>query len=365
MIRILNVVGAPNRGGAETMAMNIYRNVDRSQFQFDFTNHTGVRGPYEDEIESLGGKVWYLPKFKGYNYFQYTNAWKELLKAHPEYQIVHIHNYNLAGIVSRVARQMGVKVIIAHSHSTRLNMPWIKRIVFHCFHHSMMHNATHRFACGTKAGKFLYGNSDFKVIANAINTDKFKFDEDKRAQLRQSLGITPHTTVIGHVGSFRTPKNHSFLIDICAELHRQNPDTVFLLIGQGELFDEVKKKISSLELDNCIKLLGPKDNVNEWLSAFDIFIMPSLWEGLPVSVVEAQCAGLPCVISDVIDRDVDLTGEVVYLPLSLSASEWAQNILSIHKTDRKEMGSIVENSIYNIDLSVKGLSDFYNNSVNQ
>lgn len=363
MIRILQVVNAADRGGAETMAMNLYRKIDHDKIQFDFTNHNGREAAYDNEIRALGGHILYLPKFKGYNYFQYVGAWRRLLREHPEYKIIHIHNYNIAGIVSKVAKEMGVRTIITHSHSTRLNMPWAKKQVFYLFYNSLLHNTTHRFACGTNAGKFLFRDKTFTVVPNAIDTSRFRFVPEIRKALRSSFGIDDNIKIYGHVGTFRTPKNHSFLIDIFAEIYNIDSSAKLVLIGSGELMDSVRAKVSYMKLEECVLFMGQQNNVNEWLSAFDVFLMPSLWEGLPVSVVEAQCSGLPCVISDVIDHDVDLTGQVRFMSLNQSANDWAKEILSINPPNRSIMGNTVAESSYNIDKVTTWLSSFYKASI--
>lgn len=363
MIRVLHVVNAADRGGAETMAMNLYRNINRNEIQFDFTNHSGRRAAYDDEIEVMGGRVLYLPKFKGFNFFEYIKAWRLLLNEHPEYQIIHIHNYNIAGVVAEIAREMGVRVRITHSHSTRLNMPWHKRLGFHLLHGSMMRNSTDFFSCGVNAGRFMFGNHDFTVIPNALDTNRFRYNPEIRRCLRQQIGIDEGVTVYGHVGTFRKPKNHAFLIDVFAEIQRRNPLARLVLIGSGELLESIKAQVHQLRLNNNVTFLGQLSNVNQWLSAFDIFLMPSLWEGLPVSVVEAQCAGLPCVISDVIDRDVDITKNVKFTPLLAPISTWVNQIATIGPTDRLAMGDMVAHSPYNIDNAIENLTKFYQESL--
>lgn len=360
MIRILQVVNAADRGGAETLAMNIYRIIDRNQIQFDFTNHNGTPAAYDSEIKSLGGRILYLPKFKGYNYFHYTKAWRRLFREHPEYEIIHIHNYNIAGIVANVARKMGVKVIITHAHSTQLNMSVIRKIAFYFLHHSMMKNTTHFFSCGRKAATFLFGRmSHYTLIPNAIDVASFKFNKEARCKIRNSFGIEENVTVYGHVGTFRTPKNHDFLINIFVEIIKRQPNSKLIMVGSGELLPSIRDKVERLNLSDKIIFAGQQLNVSEWLSAFDVFVMPSLWEGFPVSVVEAQCAGLPCAISDCIDHDTDLTGKVKFISLDSLPMEWANIILSIPMTNRIEMASIVEESPFNIWNMVSRLSNFY------
>lgn len=363
MIRVLQVVNAADRGGAETMIMNLYRNINRDEIQFDFTNHNGRRAAYDDEIESLGGQIHHLPKFKGYNYSQYVAAWRDLFRKHPEYKIVHIHNYNIAGIVSKIAHKMGVPTIITHSHSTRLNMPWVKKKVFYLFYQSLLKYSTHRFSCGENAGKFLFKDKDFTIVPNAIDVNRFKYNPHKRAELRAKLGIPDTATVYGNVGTFRTPKNHSFLIDIFAEIHKVRPESKLLLIGSGELLENIKKKVTDLNLQDSVFFLGQRSNVNEWLSAFDVFLMPSLWEGFPVSVVEAQCAGLPCAVSDVIDSSVNITGEVSFISLKMDATKWRDVIQSISPTDRDRMGEIISASNFDIEKASRWLNEFYKSSI--
>lgn len=364
MIRVLQVVNSADRGGSETMIMNLYRNINREEIQFDFTNHNSKKAAYDDEIESMGGYIHHLPKFKGYNYFQYVAAWRDLFRKHTEYGIVHIHNYNIAGIVSRIARKMGVPVIITHSHSTRLNMSWVKKAVFYLFYRSMLKNSTHRFSCGENAGKFLFRDKDFIIVPNAIEVEKFRFNSEKRQHLRMKLGISDESKVYGHVGSFRTPKNHQFLIDCFAEIVRRDFKSKLVLIGSGELFEQIRLKVKYLGLSDSVYFLGQQSNVSEWLSAFDVFLLPSLWEGFPVSVVEAQCAGLPCVVSYSIDPSVNLTNQVTFVSLNTSIREWAQIIESVHPTDRQDMGRIISMSNYDIEKASKWLSGFYEMQLN-
>lgn len=363
MIRVLQVINAPDRGGTETMIMNIYRRIDRTQIQFDFTNHKIQPGDYEAEILQMGGLIHYLPKLHINNFFKYISEWKKLLSQHSEYEIIHIHNYNLSGIVAKIARQLGRKVIITHSHSTKLGMPFIKRLGFKLLYNSMLRNSTHYFACGTNAGKFLFGNKQFTVVPNAIDTDVFKYSPEIRQQIRDSYGIPTDCKVYGHVGSFRVPKNHTFLIDIFAAIHKIEPDAKLIMVGSGDLLSEIKSKVELLGLTDHVIFAGQQQNVSNWLNAFDVFLMPSLWEGLPVSVVEAQCSGLNCVISDVIDQDVNITDTVTFVSLDDPAEVWAQIITSVPDLNREAMGEIIKNSIYNIDSSTLRISEFYLNSL--
>lgn len=364
MIRVLQVVNAADRGGSETLVMNIYRNIDRSMIQFDFTNHNGHPAAYDEEITSLGGKILYLPKFKGYNYFTYIRAWRLLFKNHPEYRIVHIHNYNIAGIVAKVARQKGITVRITHAHSTRLNMVGLKKLVFKMFHRSIMLNSTHFFSCGRKAAQFLFGsNHDYKIIPNAIDTQLFKFDNQKRNDIRASLGIDENCMLYGHVGSFRKPKNHLFLVEIFSSVVKNNPNSRLVLVGSGELMPVIKDKVKQLGLSDNIFFVGQQSKVNEWLSAFDAFLMPSLWEGFPVSVVEAQCAGLPCAISDVVDQDADITGFVKFVPLNYAPADWAIQIEKLSRPNRFKMGEQIEKSDFNIKTLTMKLTNFYLKSI--
>lgn len=320
-IRVLHVLGMLNRGGAESMVMNIYRNIDRKKIQFDFIVHGKEKGDYEAEILRLGGRIYRLPSYKVYNHSQYKSSWHKHFTSHPEHKIIHGHMTSTASIYMKIAK-LYTRLSISHSHNTSTN-PGIKSIVKQMLRKSLPDIPNELLACSTEAGKWLYGNRDFKILKNAIDTDKFKFDIERRNYKRTELGIA-NEFVVGHVGRLTYQKNHEFLLYIFSEIIKDVPNARLLLVGQGELEKDIKKKINELGLDDKVELLGVRADVNELIQAFDVFIMPSYFEGLPVTLVEAQAASLPCVVSDTITKDINITKYIEYISLEKSSREWAK-----------------------------------------
>lgn len=328
-IRVLHVFSCLNRGGAETMIMNLYRNIDRTKVQFDFIEHTSEPCDYDDEVKELGGKIYRFPRYTGKNHFKYKNAWNEFFQEHSEYKIIHGHIRSTAAIYLKIAKKYGL-ITIAHSHNTSSGTGF-QAIVKNILQYPIRYIADYFFACSKSAGEWLFGekicNSDnFFILKNAIDTKKFIFNEDIRAKKRRELQIEDKL-VVGHVGRFHTPKNHNFIIKIFYEIQKQVPNAVLLLIGDGELRPKVEKQIEVLGIKDKVILTGVVPNVNDYMQAMDVFVFPSLFEGLPVALVEAQASGLPCVVSDVITREVAITPYIKYVSLNLSPEEWAKEVL--------------------------------------
>lgn len=362
MIRVLHVFGKTDRGGAETMIMNYYKHIDRAKIQFDFVNHTIEECAYDKEIVSMGGRIFHIPQYKGYNHFQYRKAWKKLFKGHPEYKIIHIHYFSLAGAIVGIAKKCGVDIRITHVHSVGTNASRFnpKLIMSQLLKPCMLKYSTHFFACGEMAGKCYFGNSrKYEVIPIAINTIDFLPDKEIGCYLRRQLNIPADALVVGHVGRFVSVKNHLFLLDIFEALKRKHPDSYLVMIGTGPLMDEVKKKIASLGLSDWVRLTGIQSNVNEWLQVFNVFVMPSILEGFPVSVVEAQAAGLPCVVSDTIDCTVNISKNVFFVSLKAGTDKWSDTILKSSKKDYKNSFAEVEKSQYDIKYATSRLVNFY------
>ncbi|WP_287621073.1 glycosyltransferase family 1 protein [Parabacteroides sp.] len=362
MIRILHIFGLTDRGGAETMIMNYYRNIDRNEIQFDFVNHTTKECAYDPEIRSLGGRIFHIPRYKGYNHFQYQKAWKKLFKTHPEYKIIHIHYFSLAGAIVGVAKKCGVTVRITHVHSVGTNafkfdLRLIRKLLLKPI---MFKYSTHFFACGKNAGDVYFGKScKYKIIPIAINTIDFSPNRETRLLLRKKLNIPNNALVIGHVGRFTRVKNHSFLLEIFDRLNQLHHNCYLVLIGNGSLFNMIERKISLLNLSHRVRLLGLQSNINEWIQTFDAFVMPSFFEGFPVSVIEAQAAGLPCIISDVIDPTVNITGNVSFISLNKGVSDWSEAILKSTKEACKNNFDIIRKTEYDIKHAVIQLTTFY------
>lgn len=364
-IRILHVLGRLDRGGAETSVMNIYRNIDRVRIQFDFMKHTEDKCDYDEEILQLGGRIYSIPKYYCKNYFVYKNNWLNFFNIHPEHKIVHGHTRSTASIYLQIAKKNGLKTI-AHSHSTASRGNLIQKSVKNIMQLPIRHIADYLFACSQEAGEWLFGKnatkkSNFKIIKNAINIEKYIFRQGKRREIRQNLAIG-NRFVIGHVGSFTYPKNHKFLLNVFIKIKEKKPNAVLLLLGEGILKASIIMQVNSLGLKDKVVFTGNVPNVNDYLQAMDVFIFPSIFEGLPVSLIEAQATGLPCIISDRITKEVQITDLIEFISLEKSASDWADKTINIiNNFYRKNTYKKIVGAGYDIKAIAKWYEDFYIN----
>ncbi len=366
-VRVLHVFGRLQRGGAETMVMNLYRKIDRSQFQFDFTVCTDEKDAYVDEIVSLGGQVHHMPRFSAATAISYRRAWVALLKKHPEYTIIHGHLRSSAAIYLRLARRFG-RVTVAHSHSTSSGSG-ISAYVKDVLQLPIRYTADYLLACSDAAGRWLYGENAVKkdnylLLPNAIDTTAFTYSAPRREAARASLGVGDRL-VIGHVGSFLPVKNHAFLLDVFATIRARRENTVLLLVGDGPLMDEIKRLTAAKGLDGHVLFTGARSDVSELLQAMDVFVLPSKWEGLPLTAVEAQTAGLPCLLSDTISPETKLTPLVSFLPLSSGADAWAEMVLRVADHVRQGMSNAVRRAGYDITESAQRVQAFYRMALDQ
>ena len=352
---VAQIMGKWVGGGVESVIMNYYRHLDHSRVQFDFIcDEDSTRIPY-DEIKKLGGRVFLVPKYQ--NLPKYLKALEKLFKE-SQYCIVHSNLSTLSVFPLSVAKKVGVPIRIAHSHSTSNPKEWKRNLIKNILRPFSKRYATDYFACSEVAGRYLFGNKAFdrgevKIIHNAIDIDKFKFDEVARKKLRKEFGIKDSTIVIGHVGRFVQQKYHTFLVDVFKEYHKKNPDSKLLLVGSGPLEDKIKKKVEKLGLKDSVLFLGQRDDINKLYSAMDVFCLPSLYEGLPVVGVEAQAAGLPCVFSDKITNDTVITKDTTLSKLELK--KWLIILNNIELEPRN--AKILDD--FNIKISVSDLVKLY------
>ncbi|NEG89726.1 glycosyltransferase [Bifidobacterium aerophilum] len=323
-----------DRGGAETMMMNYLRHMDRSKVTYDFLVNRTYKAAYEDEIEKLGGRIYRMcPMYPQY-FGRYKKEFRAFLKKHPEYRIIHSNLEERSYFGLREAAKAGVPVRIAHAHNRPVGFD-VKSVFREYFRMRLPRYVTHMFACGEEAGDWLFGrrNRD-RVIQqrNAIDTAQYRYDPAVAAEVRAEFGTADGTFVLGHVGRFFPQKNHEFLIDIFAALHAIRPDSELWLVGGGELNDELKNKIrekvAALGLGDAVRFLGVRSDVNRIMQGMDAFVLPSLFEGLPVTMIEAQSSGLPCTISDRVPIQCDVTGNVQVVALDAAPEEWAKRILA-------------------------------------
>lgn len=356
-VRILHVVTYMGRGGLETMLMNYYRHIDRSKIQFDFLVHRNFEADYDAEILSLGGKIYHLPPLNPFS-SGYLKALDGFFTSHPEYKIVHSHLDCMAGIPLRAAQKHGVPVRIAHSHNSNQTKD-LKYPLKLYFKRHIRKYATDLFACSEEAGKWMFDTDDFRVLNNAIDGACYAYDPQVRAEVRQELGIASNAFVIGHVGRFAPPKNHNFLLDIVAEAAKQNQDVIALLVGDGELRPQIEQQVQMLGIVDRVIFTGVRSDVNRLLQAMDVFVFPSIYEGLPVSIVEAQAAGLACLISDKVPIECKKTELVFQLPLSLGTSGWAEVSLKVAKLPRENTLEQIKSAGFDIEGNAVWLTDYY------
>lgn len=358
MIRILQCVNDMHRAGLETMLMNYYRNIDRTKIQFDFLTHRPHKSDYDDEILSLGGKVYYAPRLYPQNYPEYFKWMKEFFAEHPEYKIVHSHIDAMSYLPLKAAKKSGIPVRIAHSHSTSIDKDF-KYPLKQYFRYRLPSVVTDEFACGVDAGKFLFRNNNFTLIPNAVEAPKFYFNQNVREEVRNELHISDETFVLGHVGRISYPKNHKFLIDIFKEVQKLNPNSILLIIGTGDMEEEVKEYANQSGVNEKIRFLGNRDDAYRLYQAFDVFLLPSLFEGVPLVGVEAQFADLPCFFSDKVPVEVRFSDKTHFIELNKSAKEWATEIVNVNIQGRNSNKSILTNAHYNIQTAHTLLENIY------
>ena len=355
-VRVLHIVTYMGRGGLESMIMNYYRHMDRSQVQFDFLVHRDFEADYDQEILSLGGKIYHVSRLVPWSR-RYQAELKQFFKNHPEYKIVHVHQDCLSSVALKCAKECGVPVRIAHAHSNSA-VKNLKYPIKSFYKKKISKYATQLFACSKQAGKWMFCGSPFTVITNAIDVQSFQFSADAAREMRTALNIQ-NQFVIGHVGRFRPEKNHSFLIDIFSQIVKTAPDSILLLIGDGELQAEIVNKVNYLGLSNNVCFLGSCANVNQLLQAIDVFVFPSLYEGLGISVLEAQAAGLPCIISSSIPKDCLVTNLVTQMSLQESPERWAAEILMHRNHHHEDTSSQICNATFDITENSNKLQEFY------
>lgn len=357
MIRVLQVVNNMHRAGLETMLMNYYRNIDRTKIQFDFLTHRPEKGDYDDEIISMGGKVYYAPRLYPQNYLQYFKWMKKFFNEHPEYKIVHSHIDTMSAFPLLAAKLNNIPIRIAHSHTSKLDRD-LKFPIKYLAKLIVPYVANHYFSCGEVAGKFLYGNKKFEIIRNAIDVEKYKFNNKVREKKRKELNLN-NEFVIGHVGRYCYIKNQSFIIDIFNEILKERPNSKLLLIGSGPDEELLRQKVNKLNLNNNVIFLINRSDVDELYQVMDAFVMPSLFEGVPLVAVEAQANGLKCFLSDKISEEVFLTKNIEKISLGQKDEEWKEKILNSEYERQEEIPEELFQKGYDIKRSMQELIKKY------
>ncbi len=358
LVRVLHVITGMGNGGAEAYIMNMYRNIDRTKVQFDFLLRSRETA-YEEEIKKLGGRIFYTSEYPRH-FIKNKKEVEAFFESHKDYDIVHVHaNALIYMTVLKIAKKHNINCRIMHSHNTDTKRP-IYRII-HNFNKQFINKwATDYFACSTEAGKWMFKN-DFILRKNAINIDKFQKDKEVRKKIRKDLGVEDKF-VIGHVGRFTIQKNHTFLLKIFNEYYKKNPESVLLLVGDGYLEKDIKNLVNEYGLKDSVKFLGSRSDVDTVFQAFDIMVFPSLNEGFGIAVLEAQAAGVSCIISSNIPNEVIQSSIVKKLSLDDTVDEWVKNIDIIRNSEKIEQKTSINElkmAGYDIKTAAKKLQSFY------
>ncbi len=353
MERLLCIVGGMNAGGAETFLMKLYRALDKTKYQMDFAVAITEKGHYDDEILSLGGKIHHItPKSKGF--FKNFNSMRRIVRDNQYKYVLRTSQHALSALELLAARLGGAKVCVFRSSNSNTVTGSKKDLLLHKLCGFMPRRfANVWIAPSTEAAEFMFGkgcvaSGKVTLVHNAVDLDYFKFDPADRVACREELQLADRL-VIGHVGRFNQQKNHGFLLEVFAEIARKRPDAVLLLVGKGELEQDIRQKAETMDIADKVIFAGVRSDIPRVLSAMDVFVFPSLYEGMPNTVIEAQATGLPCVIADTITPEADVTGLVQYLPLSLEADKWAEAALQAVQTQRKNTHEDFMAQHYNIE----------------
>ncbi|WP_271766970.1 glycosyltransferase family 1 protein [Aquimarina algiphila] len=373
--KVLQVFTIMNRGGAESMIMNYYRNIDRDKIQFDFLVHRKEKAAFDDEIESLGGKIYRMDPINPFFPGEYYNRLRTFFKEHTEYAIVHSHLNTFSSFPLKIAREFKIPCRIAHAHTAFENIKLrnfipnkenltetVKKLIKFRLKKKVSTYATHRFSCGDKAGQWLFGeNNDFYTMNNAIDTKKFIHNPETDKKYRKELNLEDKV-IIGHVGRLNNAKNHSYLLRIFANIIEERPDCVLVLVGNGELQQAIEQEIDDLGIQDRVKMLGVRSDIPELLQMMDVFVFPSFYEGLPVTLIEAQAAGLKILASDTITQEVKLTDDIEFVSIQKPTSFWVNKIFNALSYEKQDNSDKISEAGYDIVSNTEKIQSFYLNN---
>lgn len=363
-IRVLHIITGMGSGGAEAYIMNMYRNIDRQKIQFDFLLRSREI-IYEEEIKELGGRIYYTSEFPRH----FIRNRREVIKffsEHKEYNIIHVHGNALIYMTAlKIAKKHGIQCRIMHSHNTDTMRPAFR--ILHNFNKSRIRKyATDYFACSDAAGKWMFPDDNYIVRMNGIDIKKFQLSESEKQLIRVELGVE-NKFVVGNIARFLPAKNHTFILDVFKELHKRNPDSVLILVGSGPEKEKIQEKVSLYNLTDCVRFLGVRKDVNKIFHAFDVFLFPSVHEGLPVVLVECQASGTPAVISNNITDEILLTQSVEKCDLCDDVDIWVDKIFNAanKKSNYEDITQELRNGGFDAKQSAKDLQEYYLNKVSE
>lgn len=363
VIKVLQVIDSMDRGGAQVFVMNVLRNINRNKYQFDFLVTTSKKCAYDDEIRSMNGNIYRVPSRRE-GIRKNWNGLKDFFQQN-KYDVIHFHTSCPSYIEPLIAaKRAGVKKIILHSHSSSGPKGLYHEMMRRIYRPKIKNIATHYYACSKEAANWMYGkyikSHNINIIPNGIDTGNFIYSDKVNNMKRQELGISRDKFVIGHVGRFAKVKNHDFLIEVFKEINEKAQNSKLLLIGEGVLLEDMRKKVEELGVSNDVFFLQEREDVHEIMQAMDVLVMPSLYEGLPLSLVEAQASGLPCIVSDTVSKEAALTDLVEFISLKDNISNWCNTILvKSNKKERNKYNKFVKDSGYDISQTSKMLEEVY------
>jgi glycosyltransferase involved in cell wall biosynthesis len=365
-IRVLQAMASLDQGGAEAVVMGWLRAIDSERVQFDFVvNQREKPYYYEDEVRALGGRIFKLPRMTPLNVGFYALSWYRLLRQHPEWRLIHGHHTSPAPVYFSVAKLLG-RTVWSHSHNAGVE-PSLKGLGKRLSHLALPVLSDKLLACSALAAQSMFGGASDRalVLPNPIDVVAYRFDPRDRERLRDHFAIPQSAFVVGHVGRFANQKNHTFLVDAFARLASDVSEARLLLIGTGPCEPAVRDQVASLGLSNRVVITGGRSDVGPCLAAMDVFVMPSLYEGFPVALVEAQASGLPALISDSVTSEAALTDNVEYLPLSLGPAGWAERIAAWRGTesDRASCADRVRDAGFDTSSATEQLATMYEEAV--
>lgn len=366
-IKVLAIVYQLKPAGLENRLMDIIRNIDQNRVQIDVFTYQLEQGVYDDEVRALGGIVYYNPALTVKNMFWYVKYFRDFLKNHPEYKIIHAHQDAWCSVFCKGAYLAGVPVRIAHSR-TAISSNSLGNTAKNLIKLPTKKYANYYFAVSEKAGRWLYGDKFFdqhkvQVWPNAIDAEKFYYDENIRDRIRNNNGWD-NCFVIMHVGNFTYPKNHPFLLKVFSKIHDRCPDAILVLAGDGDR-KVINEYINELNIQDCVKLLGSRRDINELLQGADVFVFPSIFEGLPGALVEAQASGIPCVLSDTIAHEVYINPNIKVLSLNEEPENWADEIVRLKGVIHIKSKSYITAKSFDIKSLTNKLCDFYEKAFNK
>ena len=358
MKRLLCIISVMNTGGAETFLMKIYRKLDRTKYQMDFCVNSTSKGYYDEEIKSLGGKIYFIP-CKSQGLLKFKKNLSNLLESNRYDYVLRITSNDFGFYDLKIAKKCGVKCTIARS-SNSSDGSSLSKLIVHYFGRFLFSDYVDiKIAPSDLAAKYTFGNKLYKsnqvhILHNGLDMDVFEYNEKMRKKKREELNINNDTFVIGHIGRLTKQKNHLFLLDVFEKINTSLPNSVLILVGDGELKQEIINKAKDKLLLDKILFLGIRSDIPDLLSTFDLFLFPSFYEGMPNTVIEAQANGLPCLLSDSITKEVNITGLVYFESLKSSPDKWANRAIQIcENVERKNTRESFIEKEYNIDSVVK------------